>query len=134
MSGYGLEAGDLAVNGGSLLINMGTMNDQSIPNYLQAMTAYNAVGSPVIFDPVGAGATEVRKNAVKELMTGGYFDVIKGNEGELKQIWGKATARQQGVDSGPSTMNNREKARMVRDLAQKERELYIYPALLSLIV
>lgn len=124
MSGFGPEAGDLATSGGSLVINMGTMNDQSIPNYLEAIKAYNARGSPVVFDPVGAGATEVRKNAVKDLMTGGYFDLIKGNEGELKQIWGKVTSRQHGVDSGPSTMNNREKATMVRDMAQKERELY----------
>jgi thiamine-phosphate diphosphorylase/hydroxyethylthiazole kinase len=78
-------------------------------------------------DPVGAAATEVRKNAVKELMTGGYFDLIKGNEGELKQIWGRVSGRQHGVDSGPSTMNKREKATMVQDLAQKERELqYAY--------
>lgn len=131
MSGYGLEAADLAVNGGSLLINMGTMNGQSIPNYLEAMKAYNALGNPVVLDPVGAASTEVRKNAVKELMTGGYFDVIKGNEGELKHIWGKVTSRQQGVDSGPSTLNNRKKAMMVRDLAQKEREfIYIFPPFL----
>ncbi|KAK2762572.1 hypothetical protein FQN54_000745 [Arachnomyces sp. PD_36] len=124
MSGYGVEAGDLSTCGGSLLINMGTMTDQSMPNYLQAIKAYNSRGSAVVLDPVGAGATEVRKNAVKELMAGGYFDLIKGNEGELKQIWGK-TSRQHGVDSGPTTMNNREKATMVRDLAQKERNVVL---------
>ena len=125
MSGYGPEAGDLATVGGSLLINMGTMTDQSMPNYLQAIKAYNGLGNPVVLDPVGAGATEVRRNAVKELMAGGYFDLIKGNEGELKQIYGKVSGKQHGVDSGPSTMNNREKATMVQDLALKERKLYI---------
>jgi thiamine-phosphate diphosphorylase/hydroxyethylthiazole kinase len=123
MSGHGPEAGDLASVGGSLLINMGTMTDQSLPNYLQAMKAYNSLGNPVVLDPVGAAATKVRRNAVKELMDGGYFDLIKGNEGELKQIYGKVAGKQHGVDSGPSTMNNREKATMVQDIALKEREL-----------
>lgn len=134
MSGYGSEAGDLATCGGSLLINMGTMNDTSMSNYLEAIKAYNARGSPVVLDPVGAGATEIRKNAVKELMTGGYFDLIKGNEGELKQIWGKTTGRQHGVDSGPTTMNNREKATMVQDLAQKEREFLTFSYFLFVIL
>src|SRR5438034_6495466 len=123
MSGYGLEAADLAKNGGTLLINIGTLNSESVRNYLQAIRAYNECGSPVVFDPVGAGASDVRRNAVKELMSGGYFDLIKGNEGELKQIYARVPGPQMGVDSGPSTMTNKEKATMVQELARRERKL-----------
>src|SRR5947207_11179589 len=123
MSGYSLEAADLVNNGGALLINMGTLNSESVGNYIQAIRAYNGCGNPVVFDPVGAGASDVRRNAVKELMSGGYFDLIKGNESELKQIHGCVPGRQVGVDSGPSTMSSKEKATMVQELARRERQL-----------
>ncbi|PGH13255.1 hydroxyethylthiazole kinase [Helicocarpus griseus UAMH5409] len=125
MSGYGPEAVDLAQNGGSLLINMGTLNNEAIDNYLQAVRAYNAAGNPVVFDPVGAGATDIRRKAVKDLLAGGYFDLIKGNESELAQVYGRNPRRQAGVESGPSTLNSKEKAKLVRDLARRERNIIL---------
>ncbi|KAL1988482.1 hypothetical protein VTN96DRAFT_9537 [Rasamsonia emersonii] len=125
MSPYGDEAADLAVHGGGLLINMGTLNGESVSNYLKAIQAYNARGNPVVYDPVGAAATEIRRAAVKQLMAGGYFDLIKGNEGEIREVFGNSAGRQRGVDSGPSTLNNREKAALARDLARRERNIVL---------
>ncbi|WEW57811.1 thiamine biosynthetic bifunctional enzyme [Emydomyces testavorans] len=125
MSPYGAEAADLAKAGGSLLINMGTLNDGSLCNYLQAIEAYNQRGSPVVFDPVGAAASQIRRNAVKELMAGGYFDLIKGNESEIKEIYGRVAAKQIGVDSGSSTLSTREKVVMVQELALRERNIVL---------
>lgn len=122
MSPYGAEAADLSKAGGSLLINMGTLNADSLPNYLQALQAYNQRGNPVVLDPVGGSASEIRKNTVKELMAGGYFDLIKGNESEIKGVYGQANAAQLGVDSGPSTLNSKEKATLVQELALRESE------------
>lgn len=121
MAPYGDEAADLALNGGGLLINMGTLTSESVSNYLQALQAYNARGNPTVYDPVGAAATQIRRSAVKKLMAGGYFDLIKGNEGEIREVFGHSAGRQRGVDSGPSTLNNREKAALARDLARRER-------------
>lgn len=123
MSLYGREAPDLAKNGGALLINMGTLSDNSVENYLQAVRANNDEGNPVVFDPVGGGATEVRRNAINELMAGSYFDLIKGNESELKQIYGRSPGKQVGVDSGPSTLSTKEKASMVQEIARRESTL-----------
>jgi len=126
MSNNGLEAPDLANLGGSLVINMGTVTPDGIDNYLQALIAYNAVGGPVVFDPVGAGATQQRKEAVKKLMTGGYFDVIKGNEGEIKAVAGIASDTQQkGVDSGASTLDLDQKIEVVKTLAARERNIIL---------
>lgn len=122
MSGYGLEAPDLAKNKGSLLINMGTLNSESLDNYMQAIRAYNEAGNPVVLDPVGAAATQLRRQSVKTLMHGGYFDLIKGNESEIGHIYGH-TGNQVGVDSGPSTLDTKEKAMLVRDLALRESKL-----------
>lgn len=121
MAPYGDEASDLSSHGGALLINMGTLNSESVSNYLKAMLAYNQGGNPTVYDPVGAGATKIRKSAVRQLMSGGYFDLIKGNEGEIREVFGNSAGQQRGVDSGPSTLNNREKATLARDLARRER-------------
>lgn len=53
MANYGEEAKDLSKLGGALVINMGTVTPDGLDNYLKALKAYNAVGGPVIFDPVG---------------------------------------------------------------------------------
>jgi thiamine-phosphate diphosphorylase/hydroxyethylthiazole kinase len=121
MSSNGAEAQDLAKLNGSLVINMGTVNPDSLSNFLHAITAYNSSGNPILFDPVGAGATAARKEAVKTLMAGGYFDVIKGNEGEIKTVAGIAgTEQQRGVDSGTSSLTDKEKADIVKELAARE--------------
>ena len=72
MSNNGLEAADLA----------------SLSNYLIAMRAYNSLPTPgpIVFDPVGGSATSVRRAAIKQLLAGGFFDCIKGNEGEIKTV------------------------------------------------
>jgi thiamine-phosphate diphosphorylase/hydroxyethylthiazole kinase len=124
MANYGEEAVDLCKLGGSLVINMGTVTPEGLQNYCKALQAYNLKGGPVVFDPVGAGATATRRSAVKTLMAGGYFDVIKGNEGELKTVFG-SLVQQRGVDSGASTLNDIEKAALVKSLAARERNVVV---------
>ena len=125
MANYGKEAEDLARLEGALVINMGTVTPDGITNYLQALKAYNAQGGPVLFDPVGAGATKIRKAAVKALMNGGYFDVIKGNENEITTILGQTAQQQKGVDSGNSNTSAQDKARLAKQLAARERNVVV---------
>jgi thiamine-phosphate diphosphorylase/hydroxyethylthiazole kinase len=125
MANYGEEAGDLSRLGGALVINMGTVTPDGLYNYGQALRAYNTVGGPVVLDPVGAGATAIRKNAVRNLMAAGYLDLIKGNEGEIRTVAGQAGAQQRGVDSVGSTATELEKAALVRDLAARERNVVL---------
>ena len=125
MANYGEEAKDLAALGGALVVNMGTVTPDGLLNYASAIRAYNEVGGPILFDPVGAGATEVRRQAVKTLMSNGYFDVIKGNENEIRTVLGESGGQQKGVDSGTSTSTEEEKVRLVRELAIRERNVIL---------
>ena len=125
MSNNGLEAADLAALGGSLVINMGTTTPDIQSNHLTALAAYNAVGGPVLLDPVGAGATQQRRDGVKKLMAGGYFDVIKGNEGEIRTVSGASGVKQHGVDSGASALSLEEKVALVKSLAARERNIIL---------
>ena len=127
MSPYGDEAKDLAVHKGALLINMGTLTSASIPEYLRALTAYNTNGNPVILDPVGVGATDIRRNVVTTLLAGGFFTLIKGNEREIKEVFQRSGGEsQRGVDSGPTTMSDLDKATLVKDLARRERMFLLF--------
>lgn len=125
MANYGQEAKDLSGLEGALVVNMGSVTPEGLENYTQAIRAYNKVGGPILLDPVGAGATAVRRNAVETLMSIGYFDVIKGNESEIRTVLGESLMQQKGVDSGASNSEEAEKARLVKKLAARERNIIL---------
>ncbi|KAK5174526.1 thiamine biosynthetic bifunctional enzyme [Saxophila tyrrhenica] len=125
MSNNGLEAPDLANLGGSLVINMGTTTPEIRENHLKALAAYNAVGGPTLLDPVGAGATQQRREGVKALLAGGYFDVLKGNEGEIRTASGAQGVQQRGVDSGASQLSMEEKIALVKETAGRLRNVVL---------
>lgn len=125
MANYGEEASELAGHGGSLVVNMGTVTPEGLSNYAKAVGAYNAARRPILLDPVGAGATSVRRSAVERLMASGYFTVIKGNESEITTVLGGSRTVQKGVDSGTSTTNASEKAQLVKRLAARERNVVL---------
>lgn len=120
MSGYGGEAADLAKLRGSLVVNMGTVTPTGVDDYVIALRMYNSYGGPVVFDPVGAGATQTRRDAVNRLLSEGYFDMIKGNEQEIKSVLGEGGAQQRGVDTGSSAMTDTDRAKLVKKLALRE--------------
>ncbi|KAK0621378.1 Hydroxyethylthiazole kinase family-domain-containing protein [Bombardia bombarda] len=124
MANYGEEAPDLCKLGGSLVINMGTVTPDGLDNYLKALRAYNQVGQPVVFDPVGAGATAVRRAAVKTIMSNGYLDVIKGNEGEINTVFGDDGTQQRGVDSS-NALDATQKAKLALKLAYREKNVVV---------
>ncbi|KAI6912478.1 TMP-TENI-domain-containing protein [Hortaea werneckii] len=125
MSNNGLEADDLASLGGALVINMGTTTPDVRGNHLKALAAYNAVGGPVLLDPVGAGATEQRREGVRALMRGGYFDLIKGNEGEIRTVSGAQGVKQHGVDSGASQLQLEDRVKLVRGIVMREHNVVL---------
>lgn len=90
----------------------------------QLATAYTST------DHYSAGATAVRRAAVKEILAAGYIDVIKGNESEIKTVAagssssGATGEAQRGVDSS-STLFRHEKIQLVRDLAARERAVVV---------
>ncbi|KAL1305828.1 hypothetical protein AAFC00_003989 [Neodothiora populina] len=125
MSSNSHEAADLAALGGSLVLNMGSTTPEMRAHHLRAMAAYNSIGGPILLDPVGAGATCARREGVAALMRGGYFDVIKGNEGEIRTVSGAAGVKQHGVDSGASQLSLRERAQLVKQVAAREHNVVL---------
>lgn len=125
MANNGDEASDLAALGGALVLNMGSLTPGAISNYVKAVQSYNACAQPVLFDPVGAGATRLRRDAVTTLMGSGYYEVIKGNENEIRVCLGDTTTQQKGVDSGGSVSTMYDKALLVQRLARREHNVIV---------
>ena len=83
---------------GGLNINIGTLNQRTIPAMHKAGKKANALGHPVVLDPVGAGASGLRTKTAKDLIDAVKFTVIRGNISEIKALaLGEGGAR--GVDA-----------------------------------
>ncbi|PPQ78127.1 hypothetical protein CVT25_015652 [Psilocybe cyanescens] len=113
------EMQDLSRVCGGLLVNIGTMRAENLEGMMIAGTSANVLKKPVIFDPVGVGASSFRKDCVKGLLNKWQASVIKGNAGELAALAGTTEVESKGVDSVGSGFKN--PAEFVRNLARRER-------------
>ncbi|KAF9227454.1 thiamine biosynthetic bifunctional enzyme [Gyrodon lividus] len=111
------EMYDLSRVLGALLINFGTVKDKE--GMLVSGQFVNEAKKPVIFDPVGVGATQFRRKTATELLNSWQASVIKGNAGELAALADSKEVRARGVDSVGSGFSD--PATFVRNLAKKER-------------
>lgn len=82
----------------SLVLNIGTLNSRSIESMVAVGKKAKERGIPVIFDPVGVGATALRTATAKRIIQEVGPSVIRGNMSEIKIIAG-LDAEIKGVDS-----------------------------------
>lgn len=94
-----LEVEEMAMLADGLVINFGTINDAMFAAMIKAGQTANQKGIPVIFDPVGVGATTYRTNKAKELISTIKVSIIRGNASEISALIGKNT-KTRGVDAG----------------------------------
>ncbi|OJA07842.1 hypothetical protein AZE42_06359 [Rhizopogon vesiculosus] len=111
------EMHDLSRIPGALLINFGTITDKD--SMILAGKYANEAQKPVVFDPVGVGATQFRKTTASELLNTWQASVIKGNPGEMAALANSKEVQAKGVDSVGSGFAD--PASFIRELARKER-------------
>lgn len=70
------------------LINMGVPSDEKIAAYIVAGKTANRLGHPVVFDPVGVGASNYRKSCAEEILKNVNPDIIRCNQEEAKILLG----------------------------------------------
>lgn len=100
MAEYTEEVEEIQTGCQGLVINIGTLHPLALEAMIKAGTKANELGHPVILDPVGAGASKLRNDAVKKLLEEVNFSVIRGNISEMKAIKsGEGTTA--GVDASP---------------------------------
>lgn len=82
------EVEEITAASKSLVINIGTLQQQRIPAMLAAGKCANRLGHAVLLDPVGVGASRLRMETVQRLRQEISFDVIRGNMSEIKALVG----------------------------------------------
>jgi hydroxyethylthiazole kinase len=92
------EVEDMVKIANALVINIGTLSPRWIEAMKLAVKEANRLNKPIVFDPVGAGATAFRNKTIRELLEVGKFSVIRANASELMAIESSEN-RTKGVDS-----------------------------------
>jgi hydroxyethylthiazole kinase len=82
----------------ALVINIGTLSDPWIEAMLLAGRTANAKGLPIVFDPVGSGATSLRTGTTRRIVQELKLAIIRGNASEILSIGSSGTVTK-GVDS-----------------------------------
>lgn len=83
----------------ALVINIGTLNSRTIESMIIAGKKANEIGIPVIFDPVGAGASKLRTDTAFRLLHEVKFAVVRGNMSEIKTLGKSGANTTRGVDA-----------------------------------
>ena len=97
------EAADIARIASALVLNMGTLNARTVASMLAAGKAANEAGVPVVFDPVGAGASAFRNQTAARILNEVKISVLRGNISEIRFLAG-LRAETKGVDAAESDM------------------------------
>ena len=96
------EVVDMVAIAQALVLNIGTLEPQWVSAMQQALKAARARGIPVVLDPVGAGATPYRSQALQALLQSGLPSVLRGNASEVMSVAG-LSASTRGVDSSAAS-------------------------------
>ncbi len=96
------EVEEMTAIASSLVINIGTLDAAWVEAMLSAGKTALRKSTPVIFDPVGAGATSYRSWVCKRLIEECRPSVIRGNASEIIAL-SDTQARTKGVDSTNSS-------------------------------
>lgn len=82
----------------ALVVNIGTLSQKWVDAMELSMAAAVKKGIPIVFDPVGAGATSYRTQTCLQLLERAQPTVIRGNASEIMVLAG-SDVQTKGVDS-----------------------------------
>lgn len=119
MSSAAEESDDLGAYISALVLNMGTPSQAQIDAFHAAGSAANRRGKPIVFDPVGVGATPFRMRTASALLNAVHVSVVKGNASEIGALSGLSEVQSRGVDSVGDGF--KQPAEVVRSLARREK-------------
>jgi hydroxyethylthiazole kinase len=100
MSDEPKDVADIQAICGGLVLNIGTLNEQTIAGMYAAGARARELGHPIVLDPVGAGASQLRTATAEGLLRQLGAQVIRCNMSEMKALAG-ASAATRCVDVNP---------------------------------
>ncbi|PGM61406.1 hydroxyethylthiazole kinase [Bacillus cereus] len=98
------EVAEMASIAGALVLNMGTLRPEEVEAMLLAGKSANTNDVPVLFDPVGAGATSYRTEVARHIPAEINLAIIRGNAAEIANVINEKWEIK-GVDAGTGNGN-----------------------------
>lgn len=102
MAHWVAEMEEMTAIAGALVINIGTLDDQWIEGMIAAGVAASKRGTPIVLDPVGAGATSQRTATALRIIDECKPTIIRGNGSEIMALV-DASVKSKGVDSSAAS-------------------------------
>ena len=102
----------------TLVINMGTLKQNTVRSMLLAGKRANELDHLIVFDPVGVGASKFRKETAMKLLNEVRFSVIRGNISEIKTLY-QGNEDGYGVDAKEDDAMTQENLEEVIEMAKK---------------
>jgi hydroxyethylthiazole kinase len=104
------EVAEIVALADALTINIGTLAPERIDGMVEAARAALTSGKPWVFDPVGVGATSLRRATAQSLLAL-KPTVVRGNASEIMTLAGIAGVAARGVDSARDSVEAEAPAR-----------------------
>lgn len=92
------EVEEMASVARALVLNIGTLTTELVESMIRAGLAAGRNNTPIILDPVGAGATTLRTEACRRLLSELDITIIRGNASEAA-VLAEYEAQIKGVDA-----------------------------------
>ncbi|HHU77159.1 MAG TPA: hydroxyethylthiazole kinase [Firmicutes bacterium] len=109
------EAEEMVAQAGAAVINTGTLLPWRARSMMLMGKKAREKGIPVVFDPVGAGATTYRTREIKHLLGGIHPAVVRGNAAEIGFLAGMEGAIISGIETLEFVGKPLEAARRLRE-------------------
>jgi hydroxyethylthiazole kinase len=106
------EVGEMVAYAGALVLNIGTLSDTWYQGMRVAGKRATELGTPIVLDPVGAGATALRTRTAKAIIEQVNVTTIRGNASEILALRHTDT-QTKGVDAMHSVNDAAESAKLL---------------------
>ena len=106
------EVEEMASLAGALVLNIGTLTEDWIAAMITAGKKATLLKTPIVLDPVGAGATTFRTTSAAKIIDQTQVSVIRGNASEILSLR-RSNSKTKGVDSIHSVDEAAETARIL---------------------
>lgn len=106
------EVEEMVSFAGALVLNIGTLSESWITSMLKAGRKASKLGTPIVLDPVGSGATRMRTAASRTIIAETTVTIVRGNASEILSLHDE-NSQGKGVDSLHSVEDARESAMLL---------------------
>ena len=118
MADHKEEVEEIQAGCDGLVLNIGNISPMQQEAMIKAGKVANQYGHSIVLDPVGAGASTMRNEAVKRLLSELNIQVIRGNISEIKAV-AQGSSNTRGVDANPLDLVNEHNLEETIEFAKK---------------